>query len=67
MRMFALLIACWISLPPARAAESFFEKRLSCAAVRLALKQYDAATLESMARAKGLSEETIARLKRCVK
>ncbi|WP_035661437.1 hypothetical protein [Bradyrhizobium sp. Ec3.3] len=41
------------------------EKSITCRMVRWALKKYDAATLESMARAHGVSEATIERLRKC--
>ena len=41
------------------------EASISCRMVRYALKLYSYEALESMARARGLSEATIQRLKRC--
>ena len=41
------------------------EASISCRMVRYALKLYSSEALESMARARGLSEATIQRLKRC--
>lgn len=66
LRALILGLTLWAGLAPAFASETFMERRISCAAVRLALKRYDAATLEMMARAKGVSDETIIRLKKCV-
>ena len=41
------------------------EASISCRMVRYGLKLYSSEALESMARARGLSEATIQRLKRC--
>ena len=45
---------------------SMDEKSITCRMVRWAMKRYDAATLESMARARGVSEATIERLRKCL-
>ncbi|MBR0876901.1 hypothetical protein JQ608_06755 [Bradyrhizobium liaoningense] len=42
------------------------ERSITCRMVRWAMKRYDAATLESMARARGVSEATIERLRKCL-
>ena len=50
--------APWLTWPVSEAS-------ISCRMVRYALKLYSYEALESMARARGLSEATIQRLKRC--
>ncbi len=63
------IVAVVLSTPASAApalAWPVSEASISCRMVRYALNFYSSEALESMARARGISEATIQRLKRCL-